>query len=116
MLEPWIGTTVLRLWVARVVITIAALFAGGVIGWLLGVVLDSTGLSGTDRAIGMVFGFARGVLFAGILITALELLGFQETAWWPESKLIPYAAPVAEIIRHAAEDGLELLEDLEPAA
>ena len=44
---------------------------------------------------------------------ALDLMGFREAAWWEESKLIPYAAPVADIIRHAAEDGLEFLEDLD---
>ena len=44
---------------------------------------------------------------------ALDLMGFREAAWWDESKLIPYAAPVADIIRHAAEDGLQFLEVLD---
>ncbi|MDP6437476.1 MAG: CvpA family protein [Gammaproteobacteria bacterium] len=112
-LEPWLSTSVLRLWVARVLIVIGVLIAGGLLGWFLGIVLESTGLSGTDRSIGMVFGFARGVILAGLLVMILELLGFNETGWWYESKLIPYAAPVAEVIRHAAEDGLELLEEIE---
>lgn len=112
-LEPWLSTSVLRLWTARVLIVIGMLLAGGLLGWFFGLMLESTGLSGTDRSIGMVFGFARGVILAGLLVMVLELLGFNETGWWQESKLIPYAAPVAEIIRHAADDGLELLEELE---
>lgn len=112
-LEPWITTSVLRLWAARVLTVIAVLIAGGFLSWFFGVVLDNTGLSGTDRAIGTVFGLARGILLAGLAVMTLDLMGFREAAWWDESKLIPYAAPVADIIRHAAEDGLEFLEDLE---
>lgn len=112
-LEPWLSTSVLRLWVARVIIVIAALIAGGLLRWFFGLVLESTGLTGTDRSIGMVFGFARGVLLAGLLVMILELAGYNETSWWQEAKLIPYAAPVVDILRHAAEDGLELLKELE---
>ncbi len=86
----------------------------GLVAWFLGLVLSSTGLTGTDRALGMVFGFGRGVLLAGLLVMGLDLLGFREASWWEQSKLIPYALPVADIIRHAAEDGMELLDDLEP--
>ena len=112
-LEPWIATSVLRLWAARVLVVIAALIAGGLAGWFFGIVLDNTGLSGTDRAIGTVFGVARGVLLAGLVVMVLDMMGFREAPWWDQSKLIPYATPVADIIRHAAEDGLEFLEDLE---
>lgn len=112
-LEPWISTSVLRLWAARALVVIAVLIAGGILSWFFSVILDNTGLSSTDRAIGTVFGFARGVILAGLAVMALDLMGFREAAWWDESKLIPYAAPVADIIRHAAEDGLEFLEDLE---
>jgi membrane protein required for colicin V production len=113
LLEPWISASVLRLWAARVLTVIAALIAGGFASWFFSVVLDNTGLSGTDRAIGTVFGFARGILLAGLAVMTLDLMGFREAAWWDESKLIPYAAPVADIIRHAAEDGLEFLEDMD---
>ena len=110
-LEPWIDAAALRLWVARVITVIAALIAGGLAGWFFGVILDNTGLSGTDRAIGMVFGCARGVLLAGLFVMILDMMGFKDSAWWEESRLIPYATPVADIIRHAAEDGLEMLDD-----
>jgi membrane protein required for colicin V production len=112
-LEPWLSTSVLRLWVARTVIVIGVLLAGGMLSWFFGLVLESTGLTGTDRSIGMVFGFGRGVILAGLLVIVMEALGFTETSWWNESKLIPYAGPVADMIRHAADDGLVLLDELE---
>lgn len=112
-LESWISPPVVRLWAARALIVIAVLIGGGLFGTLLHFLLESTGLSGTDRAIGMVFGFGRGVVISGILLAVLESAGFSETEWWPDSVLIPYFAPVTDMIRHAAEDGLEFLDDLE---
>jgi membrane protein required for colicin V production len=110
-LEPWIAAPELRLWATRFLIVVAVLLAGGLVNAFFGIVLDSAGLSSTDRVLGSFFGFARGVLLAGLLIMVLELMGFRESAWWGESKLIPYAAPVADIIRDAAEDGLDLLQE-----
>jgi membrane protein required for colicin V production len=109
-LEPWIAEPELRLWVVRFLIVVAVLLAGGLLATLFSLILNSAGLSGTDRVIGSVFGFARGVLLAALLIMALELMGFRQATWWDESKLIPYSAPVVDIIRNAADDGLLLLD------
>jgi membrane protein required for colicin V production len=114
-LTEWLSTSVLRLWAARAIILIGVLFVGGMLNWLFGMLLHRTGLSGTDRVIGMVFGAGRGVILIGLIIVILELMGFNETPWWQESKLIPYAAPVVDTIRHAAEDGREFLSDLDEA-
>ena len=112
-LTAWLSTSVLRLWAARVGILIGVLFVGGLLNWLFGMLLHRTGLSGTDRVIGMVFGAGRGVILVGIIVVVLELMGFDETPWWQESKLIPYAAPVVDTIRYVAEDGREFLSELE---
>ena len=40
----------------------------------------------------------------------LQIAGFEDDPWWAGSKLIPYAAPVAERLREAAEDGIDLLQ------
>lgn len=103
---------VLRMWAARLILFIGVLLLGGLVGKLISMLMDSSGLTGTDRALGMVFGFCRGVLLAGVLVVVLELLGFPQSAWWQQSKLIPYAAPVADIIRHAAEDGIGYIDEV----
>lgn len=115
LLADW-GTSVVRLWVARLLILIAVLFVGGVLNWMLGLLLHKTGLSGTDRVIGMVFGIARGVVLVGIVVLVMEELGYDETAWWWESKLIPYAAPVVDTLRYMAEDSRDFLDELEDPA
>jgi membrane protein required for colicin V production len=113
ILESSVADPVLRLWVARFLLFIVALLICGIISRLVSALVSSSGLTGTDRMLGMVFGFGRGVVLAGILVATLDMLGFSESAWWQESKLIPYASPVAEIIRHAGEDGLEYIGGME---
>lgn len=115
MLQGLISPTAVRLWAARALVVIGVLIAGGLLGTFFHFVLETTGLTGTDRAIGMVFGFARGVVLVGLLLAIMQSADFDETEWWPQSVLMPYFAPVTDMIRHAAEDGLEFLDDLEAA-
>jgi membrane protein required for colicin V production len=105
-LSEFIGNPQLRLWAARVLLVIGTLIAGGILTWLLTMALHGAGLGGTDRVIGMVFGLARGVLLAGLAIVVLRLAGFSDEPWWQRSKLIPYATPVTDALREAAEQGL----------
>lgn len=110
-----IETDLVRLWAARALLMIGVLMGTGIVSWLISTALDQTGLTGTDRSIGMLFGFARGVVLVGLLLVLLEYMGFDQTAWWKGSKLIPYAAPVTGMLRDAAEQGMEYLDDIGPA-
>jgi membrane protein required for colicin V production len=105
-----IESETLRGWLGRAVLLVGILFAGGIVSWLISALLDSTGLSGTNRAVGMIFGLARGIVLAGVFVLLLDFAGFSESSWWKESKLIPYAAPVAEFVSETAEDGIEYLD------
>jgi membrane protein required for colicin V production len=109
-LVGWVTDPVLRIWLARGLVFIGVLLIGGLIERLLDHVMKSLGLNRTNRAIGMVFGMARGVVLAGLLVMLLEVMGFSGSAWWQSSKLLPYLAPVTDIIRSAAEDGFGLLD------
>jgi membrane protein required for colicin V production len=106
LLTDYIPNAPLRLWAARGLLLVGMLIAGGILTWLLTMILHGSGLGGTDRAVGMVFGFARGLLLAGLAIIVMQLAGFSDEPWWQQSKLIPYAAPAAEALREAAEHGL----------
>ncbi len=95
-----------RLWAGRVTLFVGVLFAGSVVAWLVGYFVRKSVITGTDRALGVLFGFARGVVLAGILVLALELGGFSAEPWWQESKLLPYAAKVGAELRDAAQEQL----------
>lgn len=100
-----------RVWVARVVIVVGILFASGVISALVSFLMGKTGLDGTDRIVGMVFGLGRGLVLAAIVINVLQFAGFEADPWWDESRLIGYIQPVADSLRDVAEDGLDMLRE-----
>ncbi len=97
-----------RLWAGRLALFVGVLFAGSVVAWLIGYFVRRSVITGTDRILGVLFGVARGVVVAGILVLALELGGFSAEPWWRESKLLPYAARVGAELRDAAQDQLAL--------
>lgn len=95
-----------RLWAGRLALFVAVLFAGSVLGWLVGYVVRRSVITGTDRILGMLFGITRGVVLAGVLALALELGGFSAEPWWHQSKLLPYAAAVGGKLRDATQNQL----------
>jgi membrane protein required for colicin V production len=52
--------------------------------------VKATGLTGTDRVLGMVFGLFRGALLVVILIAVLKLTPLVNDPWWSESTLIEH--------------------------
>jgi len=103
--------SIIETWVARMIVLIVVLILSGLLGRLIAHLTHQSGLSGTDRIVGMVFGMARGVVLVGLVILLLDAAGFDADPWWQESKLIPYAAPLAERLGELAGDGVELLQE-----
>ncbi len=64
--------------------------------YLIGELIRVTGLSGTDRFLGMVFGGARGVLLVVLLVGLLSLAPVQQGPWWQQSVLMPHFLMVAD--------------------
>ena len=78
----------------RYVAAFAALFLGTVIvlelfGVLLAKLLRAAGLGFVDRALGAVFGLARGALLAWILTLLGGLTSIPQQTWWRESVVAP---------------------------
>ena len=96
---------------ARIAVSFAVLFfvtliLGSLIGYLLGELVKKTGLTGSDRFIGMIFGIARGVLVVAILVVLGGLTPLPEDPWWKESKLIPPFQSVALWLRSHIPSGM----------
>lgn len=68
---------------------LAVLIAGALLRFLVSKLIEGTGLSGTDRLLGMVFGFVRGVLLVTLAVFLLGFTAFTRDPWWNESALLP---------------------------
>ncbi len=91
----WISAPSLRLGAALVILFVATLILGGLINFLVGQLVDKTGLTGTDRLIGVLFGAARGILLVTLLVLLGGLTPMPEDHWWKTSQLIPYFQELA---------------------
>lgn len=88
-LEGLIEVPSVRVIVAFVGVFLVVLAVGGLINYLLGKLVDSTGLSGTDRLFGALFGALRGL---AIVLAAVIIAGFTpfvKDPWWQQSMLLP---------------------------
>ncbi|MBD1390289.1 CvpA family protein [Neiella sp. HB171785] len=69
---------------------ICTLILGALVNTVIGNLVDKTGLSGTDRVLGLVFGGLRGVLIVCALLFFMDAFtGAAQTQWWQQSLLIP---------------------------
>lgn len=70
---------------------VATLLVGAMINYLLGKLVASTGLGGTDRTLGLVFGVFRGLLIVlAIVIMLPQAIPVDQDPWWQASTLIPF--------------------------
>ncbi|MEA3639433.1 MAG: CvpA family protein [Lamprobacter sp.] len=87
-LTPWISTPSLRIGVAVLILVFAVLIAGAIFGYLLATLVDKTGLTGTDRLLGVVFGGARGVVLVALMVFLASLTPLTADPWWEQSQLL----------------------------
>ncbi|MFZ3183554.1 MAG: CvpA family protein [Pseudomonas sp.] len=78
------------------ILFVATLLMGALVNFLISELVRVTGLSGTDRFLGMVFGGARGALLVVVLTGLLSLAPVQQDPWWQQSSLIPHFLIVAD--------------------
>ena len=87
---------------AFVLIALAILIIGGIIGHLIGKLVNFTGFGVTDRMIGVLFGFARGIVIVSCLILMVEAINLKGTSHdevFRTSVLIPRVEPASNWIR-----------------
>lgn len=103
LLGDSIETPSVRLAVAFGGLFAVTLIVGALINHLLGELIRVTGLSGTDRLLGMVFGALRGALVVVVLV-ALGHQIFAQDVWWQQSQLVPHFAMLEDWTRRVAGD------------
>jgi membrane protein required for colicin V production len=106
-----VSSPALKLWLGRIIVFVGTLLAGSLLGHLLVLLVRKSGLTGTDRALGMTFGAARGLLIVGALVIIFQMLEMDREAWWEDSVLVPRTAELTRSIRDYMDAGLDRLGD-----
>lgn len=83
-----IATPSVRNSVAFIAIFVAILLLAGIANFLIGKLIKTTGLSGTDRMLGVLFGVARGAVIIAILVFAAGYTPLPQDPWWQESMFL----------------------------
>ena len=89
----------LRLGAAFGILFLITLILGALVNFLIAQLVQKTGLSGTDRVIGVLFGVARGAVLVSIMVLLAGLTPFPNDAWWQQSQLIGYFQELAIWLR-----------------
>jgi len=115
LMDPLLGSLSspdLRFWAGKILIFILVLILGGLINYFIHILVAKTGLSGTDRVLGMLFGAIRGALVVGLAVVIFRLMGLDQEMWWEESRVIAAFEPAADWLQGYLEEGLEQLQNV----
>ncbi|MFU8838386.1 MAG: CvpA family protein [Thiohalomonadaceae bacterium] len=106
LLEPFIDAPSLRLIVAFAILFLLTLLVAGIINFLMVQLIQKTGLSGTDRILGIFFGIARGALVIAVLVLIAGMTPMPQDDWWRASALLHYFQDLALWIRQYLPDDI----------
>jgi len=106
MLASSIENSSFRLITAFVALFVMSLIVSTVINFFAVRLVQRTGLSGTDRLLGVVFGFLRGVLLVSVLVLLSGLTALPKEPMWQESALLFRFQAIAVLMRDFLPDSV----------
>ena len=95
LLEPYVESPTLQTGIAFSILFVCTLIVGAAFNFMASTMVAKTGLSGTDKSLGVVFGAARGVLIVTMLVLLAGLTPMPNEPWWQDSTLIDYFSDIA---------------------
>lgn len=93
-LQHYIASHTLCMIASFFLLFFATLIIGAILGALISIFVEKTGLSGTDRILGIVFGAGRGALLVGLLLLFGTMVDMQKSHVWQHSMLVPQFQPL----------------------
>lgn len=104
LLESTVETPLVRLIAAFAILFFGTLIVGAIINNMIGHLVRATGLSATDRVLGMGFGLLRGVVVVIVAIAFTRYTPLAQDTWWRESLMINRLAVVEDWSRRTPGD------------
>ena len=111
----WIDQPQFRVIAAFAILFATTLVVGALINNVFSRLVSATGLTGTDRLFGMVFGIVRGGLLVVVMVSLLSLTPISNDQWWQSSLIIPHFILVDEWSYKVSSSASGLLDMLQPA-
>jgi len=98
-LSQWIAVPSAQKVTAFGILFVCVLLLGAIVNYLAGKLVDKTGLTGTDKMLGVVFGVARGAVMVAILVLLAGLTPVPQDPWWQDSQFLGYFEDLAMWMR-----------------
>jgi membrane protein required for colicin V production len=101
----------LRYVAAFTLVFVGALVIGALAQWIVSRLVQTTGLSGTDRLLGLLFGGLRGAVVCIVAVIALRPFA-NEQPWWRASHGIPMLSAFESDVMHVFSSAGEMVNRL----
>ena len=88
LLAPYIALEFARMVLGYLAVLVGVLVVFGIVNFIVGRLLDSTGLTGPDRLLGAVFGVLRGAAIVTVLVVLAGLTPLPGESFWTESTML----------------------------
>jgi len=95
LLQDQVANDSLRTLIAFVGLFVSTLIVASLANFLMSQLVKKTGFSGTDRMIGLVFGFARGGVIVAVIVLVIGFTTVPQETWWQESLLLEHFQTLA---------------------
>lgn len=105
--QDLITTPSLRMAVSFGILFVCVLLITALVNFVLSKIIAKAGLNGTDRTLGLIFGFSRGILVVTLMVMLGRLTVFVNDKWWQQSVLIPHFDRVANVVREWLPEDLD---------
>jgi membrane protein required for colicin V production len=99
LLEPYLSSPMVRSITAFAILFVCTLLVGAIVNFIMSQLVSKTGLSGTDKALGVVFGAARGVLIVTLIVLLASLTPMPNTEWWQDSAMVGFFQQLGEWVK-----------------
>ncbi|HDY84640.1 hypothetical protein LCGC14_0604940 [marine sediment metagenome] len=95
LLVDYIATPSIRLFTAFFALFVVTLILSALVNSMISSLVEKTGLTGTDRSLGIIFGLVRGVAIVTLLVLIAGATPMPEDNWWQSSLLLEHFQKMA---------------------
>lgn len=96
MYAKYIAAPEIQLAASFITLVVFVVVIGTIIGVSASKLVNTIGLKGLDKVLGMGFGCARGILIIAIVVYFARFTELPAEQWWTSSKLLPHFEVVAD--------------------